>query len=735
MRNHGGEQVLLGGVRLDRSPAGAPAHFSMPLRTPTRIRAIAPLGLGWLALGLGWLALGLGWLAALAFLAPAPAEATPSLSWSAPKGIDGAIALTGVSCATSRLCVAVDERGHALVSTDPEAGLEAVWTPLEIDGTTALTGISCASVALCVAVDAEGEAIVSTTPTVTSSASWKTRFPIDSGRALSGVSCPSSALCVAVDGKGHAIVGTEPGTGVGATWSPAQEIDGTSALTGVSCASDEVCVAIDGEGDALLSSQPTAGPSTWHPRPIDPSHGLDAIACVPAPATLCMAVDSSGSAFASANPEKGSGATWSSTGGIDTFGVPRAVGCAATGLCVVVDSAGRAFASDNLTTGIPVWPEASLGPPNKGFTGISCVSAGLCAGVGGEGQVLVARVPAPAVANGTPTGVGETAATLTGTVNPQDATLTSCRFEYGTSEAYGQSVPCVTPLPAEGTAPQTVSAPVSGLGTNATYHYRLVGANASGEAVTTDATFKTSAPALVQPHPSIGGLPALGQRLTCKSGVTASQASAATLTYAWLRNTKAISGARGSTYVVSSADVSQHLQCRVTATNAAGSVSASSSFVTVPAGGLGTISESSVGSPSVAGATVSVPLTCSRQAAGGCTISLRLTVLETLRGNHVIAVAAAHTRRATVTLAASTVRLAPAQKRTVTLTLSSTGRHLLAHMRRMAVRLSVSGTVVGAISASLKSATLTLRAGGNASSRKASRRHLPVHTPSTRRDS
>ena len=43
------------------------------------------------------------------------------------------------------------------------------------------------------------------------------------------------------------------------------------------------------------------------------------------------------------------------------------------------------------------------------------------------------------------------------------------------------------------------------------------------------------------------------------------------MSYAWLRDTKAIAGANGSTYTVSSADVSHHLQCRVSATNAGGS--------------------------------------------------------------------------------------------------------------------------------------------------------------------
>ncbi|HWX46343.1 MAG TPA: hypothetical protein VNY52_13615 [Solirubrobacteraceae bacterium] len=579
---------------------------------------------------------GLAWLVAgLVFLAPPPAEAAPAPSWSAPLRIDGVTALTGISCATTTLCVAVDSKGHALVSTNPTEGPAANWSKSEIDGTTALTGISCAT----------------TTP----------------------------------------------------------------------------CVAVDGSGNVLASANPAAG--GWPSSPRDAGLELVSVACAGAPASVCVAMDSAGDALASANPTAPA-PTWNWTP-IPALSSPTAVSCAAAGLCVTVDGQGNAFVSDDPTSAILSWEQTPLGPPNKGFTGVSCVSQGLCAAVGGEGQVLVAQVPAPAVASSPPSGVTETAATLAGTVNPEDATLTGCRFEYGASAAYGHSAPCATPLPPGGDAAQAVSAPLSGLRANTTYHYRLLAESASGASMTADATFKTPAPALVQPHPSISGLPARGQRLMCKSGVTA---SGATLTYAWLRNTKAISGANGSTYVVGSADVSQHLQCRVTATNAGGSASATSGFVTIPAGGLGSIAETAVGAPSVAGAAVSVPLTCSRQAAGSCTIRLSLTVVETLHGNRVVAVAAARTRRATVTVGALTVRLAPGQRRTVTVALNATGRRLLARTRRMAVRLSVSGTVVGAIKASLESATLTLTAPARASSHKASSRTSP-HKASSRRSS
>jgi hypothetical protein len=613
--------------------------------------------------------------AALAWAAPTTAVAAPALSWSTAT-IPGAAALTGISCASNTLCAAVDEAGDALISTDPSAGAGAIWSRVKLPGAAALTGISCASNTLCVAVDKSGDALLSTNPTNTGS------------------------------------------------WSPPLEIDKGNALSSVSCASNTLCVAVDSAGRALISGEPAAAGS-WHPRQID-SIALTSVSCSSAPAGVCVAVDEGGNALASGNiaapgPPTGPGPTWSTTPIEEPgLGPPTAVSCAAAGLCVAVENGGGAYISDDPTAAAPSWTFAGIDTPTR-LSGVSCVSSGMCAAVDRAGRVLITQVPPPAVATSTPSAVAETTATLAGTVNPEDATLTECRFEYGPSEAYGASVPCATPLPAGG-ASQPVSAAVSGLAANTTYHYRLVASSASGAAVGLGVTFKTGSPGLVVPHPSIAGIPARGQKLTCKSGVSGSGASSATLAYAWLRDTVAISGAGGSTYTVSSADLTHHLQCRVTATNAAGSASASSAFVTVPAGGLGSISETQVGTPRVTGGSVSVPLTCSAQAAGSCTIVLRLTVVETLKGSRVVAVAAAQrTRRATVTVGASTVHVPAGQRRTATVALNATGRRLLARVRRMGVKLSVSGTVVGAISAPLRSATLTLGSSGKASSRKASR--------------
>lgn len=645
----------------------------------------------------------------LACLAAAPAGAAPALSWSTAK-ID-VTALTGVSCASSSLCVAVAD-GHALVSTSP-AGGASTWHTATISGASALTGVSCSSSALCVAVDGSGDAAISTNP-VGGALTWHTKNI--SGTGLTGVSCASNSLCVAVGTSGSAFVSANPseGGGADATWKEVA-IDTGHALTSVSCVAGPLCVAVDKTGDVLASSEPAG---LWAMRQIDISPLL-AVSCASAPAGVCVAVDEAGAALASGNPSAGlpaaSTATWSATPLGLMGSAPTGASCAAAGLCVLSADNGGAYIGDNPTVAAPSWRSESIDSPTP-LSGVSCVTEGLCAAVDKSGSVLITTVPPPAVASTTPSAVAETTATVTGAVSTNDAALSSCRFEYGTSEAYGQSAPCAAALGA-GSANQPVSAALSGLAPNVTYDYRLVAVSASGEARSANATLKTTAPPLVQPHPSIGGIPAPGQRLTCKSGVSGSGASSATLSYAWLRDTRAISGASGSTYGVGSADVSHHLQCRVTATNAGGSASAISAFVTVPAGGLGAISETQVGTPRVAGRTVSVPVTCSAQAAGSCTITLRLTVVETLRGRRVVAAAARRTSHKTVTVGAVTAHLPAGQRRTVTVALNATGRRLLASLRKLTAKLSVRGTVVGAISAQLRSATVTL---GGASSHRAS---------------
>jgi hypothetical protein len=647
-------------------------------------------------------------LGAAGLAAPNTAAAA-SLTWSGPVTIDSANALSSVSCPSESLCVAVDREGNAL-STGTPSSPGAPWTRVGIDAERSLAGVSCASASLCVAVDRHGRAFATNQPL---GGGWSGRL-IDPGTALTGVSCPTEALCVAVDEAGKVLVSTDPGS-PGASWTEAAARG--VALQGVSC-TGAGCVAVDLAGDVLASS------NGWLLHAVDASRNMTGISCITP--LECVAVDATGNALASAN----SGApapTWSSTP-IDAPGGLAGVSCASSGLCVAIGNHGEALASDDPTAAAPAWLVSSA-DGGEALTGVSCLASGFCAAVDAHGHATVGRVPPPSPIAAGPAEVTATNAVLSGFVDPHDATLLGCSFEYGTSSAYGQSVPCAT-LPSPNGGLQPVSAPIGGLEPNTTYHYRLLASSASGTSAGVDVTFTTAVSngvALVFPHPSITGTPAVGQRLTCRPGVPSG--STAQLSYLWLRNLLPIPGATGSSYTVKGNDTGRHLQCQLTARNAGGSATARSAFVTVPVQGIPASSgETVVGRARASGSRLSVPVTCSAQSAAGCQIVLRVTVVETLRAGRVIALAArassarraAHAgalRHVTLSLGSLRARLARGQHATLSLRLNAAGRRLLAARHRVPVLVAVSGTVIGVIQSVLAERVVVVGAGTRVASR------------------
>jgi hypothetical protein len=99
-------------------------------------------------------------------------------------------------------------------------------------------------------------------------------------------------------------------------------------------------------------------------------------------------------------------------------------------------------------------------------------------------------VPLPEVTTGPASKEQRTTVKLEGEVDPGGEMVTSCGFEYGTSTAYGQTAPCV-PAPGSGASPVPVSAEVTGLTPQTTYHYRLLARNAHGPSAGTDHEFTT----------------------------------------------------------------------------------------------------------------------------------------------------------------------------------------------------------------------------------------------------
>lgn len=87
-------------------------------------------------------------------------------------------------------------------------------------------------------------------------------------------------------------------------------------------------------------------------------------------------------------------------------------------------------------------------------------------------------------------------ATLEATIYPYGLD-TKYHFEYGTTTAYGTSVPVPDGDAGSAPYPSTVSVQqtISGLAPNTTYHYRVIASNADGPATSADSQFTTTGPA------------------------------------------------------------------------------------------------------------------------------------------------------------------------------------------------------------------------------------------------
>lgn len=107
----------------------------------------------------------------------------------------------------------------------------------------------------------------------------------------------------------------------------------------------------------------------------------------------------------------------------------------------------------------------------------------------------------PAAETGAASAIGQTAATLTGTVNP-NGLAGSVEFRYGTSAAYGSTVALTSPGAV--TTPIAMSAALRGLSPGTTYHYELLATNAEGTSGGGDRTFTTASPS---PASGPGGPP------------------------------------------------------------------------------------------------------------------------------------------------------------------------------------------------------------------------------------
>jgi hypothetical protein len=110
-----------------------------------------------------------------------------------------------------------------------------------------------------------------------------------------------------------------------------------------------------------------------------------------------------------------------------------------------------------------------------------------CAGCMSFGQdVTLSTPPTPTISSPAVASLTASTAVLEAKVNPHGSD-TKYHFEWGTTSGYGNSTPVGDA--GEGSTEVAVSAQLSGLSANTTYHWRLLATNANGTTSTTDQTF------------------------------------------------------------------------------------------------------------------------------------------------------------------------------------------------------------------------------------------------------
>lgn len=186
------------------------------------------------------------------------------------------------------------------------------------------------------------------------------------------------------------------------------------------------------------------------------------------------------------------------------------------------------------------------------------------AGAGAVSEVFAPENVSPPSITGTPT-VGQSLTSTTGTWTGNPSPTYSRQWLRGSTAISGATAASYTLVAAD--VGQAISV-------------RVTATNSQGSAQATSAA--TDAVSGIAPvntvAPALSGTPIVGETLTVTNG-TWTGTPAPTYARAWLRDGSAISGATGTTYVLTEDDVDSSITVRVTGTNSAGNAQAVSNAI------------------------------------------------------------------------------------------------------------------------------------------------------------
>lgn len=161
------------------------------------------------------------------------------------------------------LCVIAGEDGYVLAATNPLGGLGA-WAGNQIGYQEPISGVACASRKLCVADDGFGEVLSSTRPARGNGhwrADWSARSSRTTTPLLSSGTCTPTGLCAIAGGEygrsgvirsGIIVTNTNPARHP-RSWKQAR-VD-SAPISAIACPTSTFCVAADRQGDILTASR------------------------------------------------------------------------------------------------------------------------------------------------------------------------------------------------------------------------------------------------------------------------------------------------------------------------------------------------------------------------------------------------------------------------------------------------------------------------------------------------
>lgn len=187
--------------------------------------------------------------------------------------------------------------------------------------------------------------------------------------------------------------------------------------------------------------------------------------------------------------------------------------------------------------------------------------------------------------------VRQTTAKLNATIQPNKVEIASYKFEWGATEAYGNSTQLQ--LWTKGLNSTPVSAELTGLSPSTTYHYRVVAyfAESGYHLLGNDRRFATGPVGSVSPPVASPSTPAQNLPESATPGSWSGEPTS--FSYRWERSAAAggewtsIPGATTSSYVPTAADVGYLLRVSVTARNSGGEEASASSASTDPVRAMG----------------------------------------------------------------------------------------------------------------------------------------------------